>query len=433
MKKTISIILIILTVLSFLTVGCTNANNTATTDGENTLTETSYKTEEETQPPVTTPVKITPTAAPKTEVKAVSRWNGVSVSKTFKKGIGTKSSPYEISDCADLAKIANDVTNGTRYKGKYFSLTSDLDLCYKEWKPIGSYENPFEGIFIGNGHTISGLNVTKGHETETNGKKRLCAGLFGAVDSAQISGVFLTGVSVDISDAKRCDYYFAAALVGFMFCNGDSSISNCYVQGKVKATQKDSLTYVSAFVGYMRVAEHGSAEMTENQCNAKLDYGYGTNCFFTGGMCAGYIDCKGSVDISDFCARGEYLHISINNNMGAANEGGGLVGYVYCTSGIVNIEDSYVNVKKEWSDECAHISIAVGSANLTKGTLKCSGIWGKVQNNEAVITNMISNDLSAYKEKNCEITTKLTSDAGFSKKIWNIDNASDPYLIFTKE
>lgn len=102
-------------------------------------------------------------------------WGGTIAGK-FAGGTGTESDPYQISNGAELAWLAEQVNSGDKYsQGKYFKLTADIDLGDKEWTPIGNdetWELKFSGTFDGDGHTISGLNVLD----------TLFPGLFGYVD-----------------------------------------------------------------------------------------------------------------------------------------------------------------------------------------------------------------------------------------------------------
>ncbi|MCD7947962.1 MAG: Ig-like domain-containing protein [Oscillospiraceae bacterium] len=70
----------------------------------------------------------------------------------------------EIGTTDELVAFTNTVKAGKSYAGKAVYLTADIDVssvCSKEldvwWTPIGTEENPFTGVFDGNGHTISGL------------------------------------------------------------------------------------------------------------------------------------------------------------------------------------------------------------------------------------------------------------------------------------
>lgn len=53
-----------------------------------------------------------------------------------------------------------------------YELGADIDLSGREWYPLGTKDEPFEGTFDGAGHTISGLSMTN-----TNGMDGV--GLFG--------------------------------------------------------------------------------------------------------------------------------------------------------------------------------------------------------------------------------------------------------------
>jgi hypothetical protein len=57
----------------------------------------------------------------------------------------------------------------------YFVLTSDIDASDLVLPPVGTASSPFIGYFDGNGHTISGLNIsndkTKLNNTDVDGNK----------------------------------------------------------------------------------------------------------------------------------------------------------------------------------------------------------------------------------------------------------------------
>src|SRR5574344_325461 len=53
-------------------------------------------------------------------------------------GSGTEADPYTISSAGGLKKLSDNVIGGTNYSGKYFKLTSNIDLSgYSNWQPIG--------------------------------------------------------------------------------------------------------------------------------------------------------------------------------------------------------------------------------------------------------------------------------------------------------
>lgn len=99
-------------------------------------------------------------------------------------GSGTEEDPYQISSAQELAGIAtllSDVNNYSLYASKYYKLTKDIDLSGKIWAGIGcikySYLNnvlrnieiyAFQGVFDGNGHTISNMKSLGVNSISTN-------------------------------------------------------------------------------------------------------------------------------------------------------------------------------------------------------------------------------------------------------------------------
>ena len=89
---------------------------------------------------------------------------------------GGSGGPYQIDNATQLYNFAwlqylgyfND-------KATYFVLTNDIDVSDLVLPPIGTASSPFIGYFDGNGHTISGLNIsndkTKLNNTDVDGNK----------------------------------------------------------------------------------------------------------------------------------------------------------------------------------------------------------------------------------------------------------------------
>lgn len=94
--------------------------------------------------------------------------------------LGTESNPYQITTAKQLQDINNDLS------GCYI-LASDIDLAQVDFAPIGgdAETGSFSGVFDGNGHTISNLNVFAGKY----------AGLFGCNEGV-IKNVVLKDINV---------------------------------------------------------------------------------------------------------------------------------------------------------------------------------------------------------------------------------------------
>mgnify|MGYP004655863007 CR=1 FL=1 len=74
----------------------------------------------------------------------------------YAQDMGTEDNPYQITTAQELQNINNDVT-------AHYKLMADIDLNNVEFTPIGNADSgAFSGVFDGNGHTISNLNVLAG-------------------------------------------------------------------------------------------------------------------------------------------------------------------------------------------------------------------------------------------------------------------------------
>ncbi len=174
-------------------------------------------------------------------------WNYPSSNPGLSKfqGSGTSSSPYLIQSAQDLANLAYIVTDANNdVTGKYFKMTRDIYLNdftvdakgkitangdLKKWTPIGEsgkiWDDDFQGIFDGDGHTIYGLYID---ETSRN-----YVGLFGSTEDAIIKNLTIKNAYIHAETSKEVTSLLLGTLVG---CCLNSTISNvrvedCYMQG----------------------------------------------------------------------------------------------------------------------------------------------------------------------------------------------------------
>ncbi len=135
-------------------------------------------------------------------------------------GSGTQESPYQITSEEQLAGLAYYVNSNTKYSGdNYFELTTDLDMSEYWWDPIGTNANEFQGVFDGNGHTISGIYTDKG----------LYQGLFGYVTGSSTKSSRIKNVNVVDSKIQG-----SASVGGIVGKSEYLSIENCSFQGIVE-------------------------------------------------------------------------------------------------------------------------------------------------------------------------------------------------------
>ena len=179
-------------------------------------------------------------------------WDGKSVSEPSTDANGN----YIIKKGSELAWLADQVNGVTRaaantFAGKTFLLEQDIDLGGNEWTPIGKNTGDyFKGTFDGQGHTITGLNITRhcGHNSHA---------LFGGVaGTATIKNLVIDGANVAMPESHDGDFY-AAGLIGSYY--GTISIDNVVVKN-------------STFVGNNKVAgliahDGSSSNITINNCH----------------------------------------------------------------------------------------------------------------------------------------------------------------------
>ena len=126
-------------------------------------------------------------------------------------GEGTKDNPWKISSDLELAKLALDVTKGkdkTKYSGKYFQLSKDIDLSKGIWMPIGTLNTDnagfFGGTFDGDGKTISNMKIY----WTTNGTKEASWGLFSRLNGkdknnyATVTNLIIDNASLETQKDK---------------------------------------------------------------------------------------------------------------------------------------------------------------------------------------------------------------------------------------
>lgn len=136
---------------------------------------------------------------------------------------GSETDPYLITSVDDLKQLATEVNEGENYAGKFFELTTDLDLNNEEWTSIGNDAKTFQGVFDGKGHIISNFKITESSNA-TDGTQH-GRGLFGGIEKATIKNLGVTNAQVTNNQQN------IGVLVGVI--KGDwsvkASVENCYV------------------------------------------------------------------------------------------------------------------------------------------------------------------------------------------------------------
>ena len=145
-------------------------------------------------------------------------WDGVTTDGSW---YGDDSADtFEISTPEQLAALAKFVNLGNNFATKTIIQTENINLGGKQWTPIGTNGNPFEGIYAATpGKTISGLKITGAEDYQ---------GLFGNISGAgQVTNVTLKGVSISGSN-----------YVGGVTGRNNSTVTGCSVTGSVTGVDR---------------------------------------------------------------------------------------------------------------------------------------------------------------------------------------------------
>lgn len=151
----------------------------------------------------------------KQENATLSAWNGTLL--RFSDNAGTEEDPILIRSASELAYLADFVNGGNDTEGVYFRLTCDISLENREWTPIGNVEGrAFRGVFLGDGHTVSGLSAPK---------ESRAFGLFGYSDGL-IADLHISGLNISIAQGS-------SLLIGGLAAVNNGTVENCHAVGQM--------------------------------------------------------------------------------------------------------------------------------------------------------------------------------------------------------
>ena len=171
-----------------------------------------------------------------------------------------------ISTLEELKAFRDEVNAGNTFKGETIELANDIDLGGEEWTPIGTQSHQFQGIFNGNGHTISNLKINSSNSEDsgffgftTNGEiKNLTfnnADVVGYLNVGVVAGCPYTSKYSNIKltgDIKVSGYAYVGGMFGK---NAYADLTDLTIDANagsyVKADSQKYRTYVGGIVGFM--------------------------------------------------------------------------------------------------------------------------------------------------------------------------------------
>lgn len=248
-----------------------------------------------------------------------SIWDGIIEDKELT-GEGTDQKPYLINSASDLAALAYKVNNGLNTK-YYYQLTTNIDLNYHNWIPIGCDGNFFTGIFEGNDYEIRNLCVNKEYRY---------TGLFGYTKNSKIMNLKITNAFIK---GETFSQTTIGILASFLL---NSEVDKVSVQGQINI---DILCSENIIVGGLvglvsedSVINNITVDASINILNR--DSNSSTSPLNVGGI-VGYLQ-KGSIN------NGYILGDITINNQKNRTFAGGIVGYV--NEGNLSSLISYANI-----------------------------------------------------------------------------------------
>lgn len=148
-------------------------------------------------------------------------------------GEGTEDDPYVISSDQEWEAFVNLIEGGIGTDA-WYQLGNDITVT----SPAGTIDNPFTGVFDGNGYTITAAITDTGNP--------------GSAPFRYIADAFITDVTVD---GEVRGGIHAAGLVGFNL-SGESTVSDCTVSADIYGS-----THTGGIVGHTR-----SAKLNMSRC-----------------------------------------------------------------------------------------------------------------------------------------------------------------------
>ena len=298
-------------------------------------------------------------------------------------GTGDVDSPYVIEYPSQLDLLATNVNGGNEYKDTYFVLANDITYSHttawddatseeNNYTAIGGYNKSFCGTFDGQGHSVSGIRISKSGYNDSDGNQ----GIFGLTgDGAVIRGITL-------ADARITGCDGTGGIVGYMYSGG--TVIDCHVAANV--TIRAYSDFTNGFGGIVGLNYNG----TVSNCTSAATpiKGYKSTCL--GGIVGG----NGGT-LSHNLAIGAVVCTGEDNTHGA------ICGYK--NSG--TFTNNYYYGCKVASDDVTATGVGCGidDGNAGNGTTTTADI---TENNGAV-PGIILYDKSQKTDLNSDILTKV--------------------------
>ena len=220
----------------------------------------------------------------------------------------------KLNTADDLKKLATITNGGKDTSGRTFALGADIDMQGVNFVPIGRDNRiSFEGVFDGQGFTISNLTINSndsfvGFFGDTNratiknvildnvkiianNSGGICGGLIGKSGRTTVDSCFVTG---SIENAG----YSTGGLIAYTLFS--TTVTNCSTNTIVECTNTAKMvTYTGAFIGYnssSSISECTASGSISADINTSRGYRYIAG--FVGRNEGDIVNCSSSANVS---------------------------------------------------------------------------------------------------------------------------------------
>lgn len=283
--------------------------------------------------------------SPFTAVFNKEKWEN-HAAKSYATPVDETNKVVTIASAKELALFAKQVNAGTSYKGYTVKLAANIDLEENQWTPIGKSGSTFQGVFDGQGYTISNLIVGSTGQSDvglfgitTNGEVKNFtlnnAIVKGYLDVGAVAGTPYTSKysNITLTGDVRVDGF---AYVGGMFGkNAYANLTDLTIDVEdgsyVNAKSGNYRTYVGGLVGFMGEGKQVVKNVTSNidVTGSTCDVGGITGIAHYGNS---FINCKSSGNVTLTSAQDEGDELEIGGIAGVwLNEQGYTVTLTDCS------------------------------------------------------------------------------------------------------
>ena len=210
-------------------------------------------------------------------------------------GDGTEANPYELSTLEELEKFRDLVNDGATEICGF--LVANIDAKGKDWTPIGTEDNPYQGTFDGNGKKITELSIPAKDSDYDN------KGFFGVVKDAYIKNLNIAGnvgenertgenaKNYGMIAGKACNSIFEGCINSGSIYGGQNAAGICGWGSHCtfkKCTNNGNGITISSYKSVCGIVYDGDNSCTVENCVSSM---YSNSVFGKMNSTAGMSDC----------------------------------------------------------------------------------------------------------------------------------------------